>query len=158
MPYYIVKNESGNFDIAAQPSGFNVLGGGALENRFFICECPSTPTFEFVVPFPDEEYAKHVYYQHPNGRKLGFDPFKGTVEFGVEVDNKNRRAIIYSQTQLQIQLSFMKWLALNVWIPDKKRMYGIPDDIVQTYIDSVHALGNSEDARTYIRKNLYYNL
>lgn len=158
MPFFIVKNESGTFIHSEQPEGFKVVGGGAIENRLFIVECPVAPNSEFVVEYPDEQYAKHIFYQHPQGRKLWYDPFGGAVEFGEEVDNKNRRKIIYSDEQLTLQLDYMKWLMLNVWIPDKKRMYGIADDIVQTYIDAVNALTNAEDARTYIRKNLHYNL
>lgn len=158
MPYYIVKNDTGNFYASEQPKGFKALGGGALENRFFICECPTVPVTCFAVVFPEEELAKHVFYQHPNGRKLPCDPFEGRVKFGDVVDNKNRRAIIYSEEQLAIQLSIIKWLALNVWIPDKKRMYEIPEEIVQSYIDAINKLTDAEDARVYIRKNLYYNL
>lgn len=158
MPHYIVKNESGTFEPGSQPEGFSAIGGGALENRLFICECPVRPNSEFVVDFPDEQRAKHVYYQHPNGRKLWYDPFNGAVKFGEEVDNKNRRAIIYSEEQLQLQLEYMKWLMLNVWIPDKKRIYEIPDDIIQSYIQQVNDLADAETARIYIRKNLHYNL
>ncbi|BAW19115.1 hypothetical protein [Ralstonia phage RP31] len=158
MAFFIVKNQSGTFDHSQQPDGFEIVGGGALENRLFIVVCPTTPNAEFVVDYPDEQYAKHIFYQHPQGRKLWYDPFNGEVAFGTEVDNKNRRAIIYSEDQLTIQLDYMKWLMLNVWIPDKKRMYDIADDIVQTYVDAVNALTTAEDARTYIRKNLHYNL
>lgn len=158
MPFFIIKRDDGTFDHSQQPDGFKPVGGGALENRLFIVECPTRPNSEFVVDYPDDVYAKHIYYQHPNGRKLWDDPFRGAVQFGVEVDNKNRRAIIYSAEQLQMQLEYMQWLMLNVWIPDKKRMYNIADDIVQSYVDAVNALTNAEDARAYIRKNLYYNL
>jgi hypothetical protein len=153
---YIVKNQSGTFENGEQPDNFKVTG--SLENRFFICECSTTPVSEFVVEFPKEQCDKHIFYQHPNGRKLWYDPFNGAVQFGVEVDSKNRRAIIYNEQQLLTQLSYMKWLALNVWIPDKVRMYTISEDIVQSHLNQIDAIDDADLMRVYIRKNLYYNL
>lgn len=156
MPQYIVKNQSGTFDVTAEPAGFRVIS--ALENRLFICESPTVPSGEFVVEFPEEQQAQFLYYPFPNGKKLWFDPFVGKVAFGTEIDNKNRRAISYSPEQLSARLAIMKWLMLNVWIPDKARMYGIVDDIVADYIAAAAALTDDNTARTYIDKNLYYNL
>lgn len=156
MPQYIVKNDTGTFPPGSQPDGFQVLS--ALENRFFICESPSQPLGDFVIAWPEEQQAKYPYYQHPNGRKLWWDPFDGAVQFGAEIDSKNRRKIIYNEEQLQTQLEIMKWLCFNLWIPDKQRMYQIAENIVNQYIFSVHAILDAEELRTYIRKNLYYNL
>lgn len=153
---YIVKNESGTFDAADQPDGFVAIA--AIENRLFICESPTEPVGDFVVLFPEEQQQQMIYYAYPNGKKLPFDPFNGAVEFGLEVDNKNRREIIYTEEQMNTKLTIMKWLMINVWIPDKARMYSVPEEIVASYIVAVNNLTDAVTARTYIDKNLYYNL
>ena len=157
MSQFIVKNESGTFVLGSQPIGFVALS--ALENRFFICESPITPNGDFVVPFPEEQQTEYLFYPYPNGKKLWFDPFNGSVEFDTVVDNKNRRAIMYTDAQLSIKLSIMKWLMLNVWIPDKARMLNMTTEETAVYIDYVNNnLTDDISARTYINKNLYYNL
>ena len=156
MTIYIVKSQDGNFDMSEQFEGFKVIS--ALENRMFICESPLMPVSEFAIEFPPEEYAKMLFYPFPNGKKLWFDPFDGQVVFGDEVDSKRRRAIQYTDEQLAIRLSIIKWLMLNVWVPDKKRMYDIPDEITDSYIAKINALTDDVAARTYLEKNLYYNL
>lgn len=156
MKQYIVKNQSGTFDTTIQPEGFKVIG--ALENRLFICESSDSPIGEFVVEFLDEQQQQYMFYPYPDGKKLWFDPFECKVAFGNEIDNKNRRAIKYSNEQLDAKLNIMKWLMLNIWIPDKTRMYDIPLDVVNDYINQVIALTDTISARTYINKNLYYNL
>jgi hypothetical protein len=156
MKKYIVKSLSGTFAPGTQPEGFHAIS--AIENRLFICACPEIPHGDFVIEFPEEQQADFLYYHYSNGKRLWFDPFDGKVVFGNDIDNKNRRAIQYDTTQLATQLRIMKWLMLSVWIPDKKRIYSIPDDIVATYHAQVDALTDSATARTYITKNLYYNL
>ena len=153
---YIVKNESGTFNSDDQPVSFKALS--AIENRLFICECDETPNGEFVVEFPEDQQRKLMFYVHANGKKLPFDPFKGLVTFGTELDNKNRRTILYTAEQVADRLAIMKWLMLNVWIPDKARMYSIPTDIVQSYIDRANSITDDVEAKNYINKNLYYNL
>lgn len=156
MTFFVVKCQSGTFDTTKQPTGFKVIS--AIENRFFICECAEPPLEEFVVEFPQEQMDNFIFYLYPNGKKLWFDPFDGAVEFAGEIDDKNRRAINYNSDQLNAQLSITCWFALNVWLPDKQRMYGIPDDAILLQIDEVMALTDPDAARTYVRKNLFYNL
>lgn len=153
---YIVKNESGTFDTSIQPVGFVAIE--AIENRFFICESPQTPVGEFVVQFPEEQARNLIFYRYPNGKKLPFDPFNGLVKFGDALDNKNRREIMYTEEQMEYKLSIMKWLMINVWIPDKAEIYSVPEDIVVSYLNAVDGLTDAIKARTYIDKNLYYNL
>lgn len=156
MSIYIVKSQDSNFDMVEQPEGFKVIS--ALENRMFICESPSLPLSEFVIEFPAEEYAKMLFYPFANGKRLWFDPFEGQVTFGEDVDSKRRRAVQYTDEQLAIRLSILKWLMLNIWVPDKKRMYDIPNNMVDEYITKINEFSNDVEARTYLEKNLYYNL
>ena len=156
MPRYIIKSQTGTFAPGTQPEGFKTFT--ALENRLFMVDCPTPPNSEFVVEFPAELHAAFVLYPYANGKKLPFDPFFGAVQFGNEVDNKNRRAIQYTEEQLSARLTVMKWLMINVWIPDKARMYDTPTEIVGLYIAQVNALTDDVAARTYLQKNLYYNL
>lgn len=156
MTLFVVKCQSGTFDPNKQPAGFKVIS--AIENRFFICECEEPPLEEAVVEFPQEQMDNFLFYLYPNGKKLWFDPFNGVVEFVDVGDNKGRKAINYSDAQLNAQLSITCWFALNVWLPDKQRMYSIPDDAILLQIDEVMALTDPDAARTYVKKNLYYNL
>lgn len=153
---YIVKNESGTFDMNTQPEGFRAII--ALENRLFVCDSPTVPVSDFVVEFPDDRYAQFLYYSLPDGKKILADIFGGLVKFGDEVDSKGRRIIVYTQEQKDTRLDIIKWIILNVFIPDKARMYSISDDIVASYIASVNALETDALAVTYVQKNLYYNL
>ena len=156
MPHYFVKCVSGTFLREEQPEGFKA--GLAIENRIFMCESPTPPNSEFVVELPEEMREKFVYYAWPDGKRLPFDPFNGKVKFSEDQDAKLRRAIQYTPEQLADKLDIMKWLMINVWIPDKKRMYGVPDDLVSFYIEQVNSLVDTVEARTYIEKNLFYNL
>lgn len=156
MAQYIIKNTSGTFEPGSQPDGFATIG--ALENRMFRVECPVIPNSEFVAEFPTHQQAQFLYYPYANGKKLPFDPFNGTVEFGSVVDSKGRREIVYTEAQQAERFAVMQWLMLNVWIPDKTRMYNIVQEIVDSYISQVNALPDADTAQTYLRKNLYYNL
>lgn len=155
--FYLCKNTSGTFVPAEQPAGFAVLS--ALENRFFLCESPSEPTSEFTVTAPDWLPAAMPFYQYPNGKKLWFDPFNGTVQFSEGVDTKSRRTVQYSQEQLDLRLSVFKWLMLNVWIPDKERLDlldgRVPDN---TLTLQASALLSDVDAEQFLKSNLYYDL
>lgn len=157
MPYYVVKNQEGTFHAGSQPDGF-ATAHGAIENRLFICVCPTVPNGEFVVEIPNEQLDNFRFYPYSNGKKLPFDIWNGEVKFGEEVDNKRRRVIMYTDEQLAKRLSIQKWLMLNVWIPDKARMYNIDQNIVDGYIAAVDALQDDEAARIHIIKNLHYNL
>jgi hypothetical protein len=156
MPHYLVKCPSGTFHADEQPEGFKALG--AMENRFFMCECPTPPNGDFVVEMPDEQAQNQILYLFKNGKPLLWDPFSGAVQFSDERDAKGRKTIIYSQAQLDAQLAFMKWIALNVWIPDKQRIYGMSDEVINEQIAKVNALTDPELARVFIVKNLYYDL
>lgn len=157
MPYYVVKNVSGTFAPGSQPDGF-ATAHGAIENRLFICSCPTTPNGEFVVEIPAEQLDNFRFYPYPNGKKLPFDIWNGEVQFDQVVDNKRRSAIMYTADQLAKRLSIQKWLMLNVWIPDKTRMYNIEQNIVDNYVATVDNLQDDTTASVYIIKNLHYNL
>jgi hypothetical protein len=156
MPYYFVKCPSGTFNSDEQPEGFVALQ--AMENWFFLCQSPSMPNGDFVVQLPDEMVDAQRYYLFPNGKNLLWDPFEGDVEFTAEKDAKGRRKIIYTQAQLDAQLAFMRWMALNVWIPDKKRIYNMSDDVIDEQIAKANEPTDPETMRKFIAKNLYYNL
>jgi len=158
MTKWIVKHSTGNFDFSEQPADFKVEPAGALENHFFICDCSSMPTGDYVIEFPVEQQDNFKYFPFDDGKKLWFDPFDGAVQFGEEVDHKNRRAIIYNAEQHAKRLAFMQWMLLNVWLPDKQRMFDIPQDTVALYVNQINALDDSTVARTYIKKNFYYDL
>jgi hypothetical protein len=59
---------------------------------------------------------------------------------------------------LQARLKVFKWLMLNVWIPDKARMYNSPQEVVDLYIEQVAAITDEVAAQTYLKKHLHYNL
>jgi hypothetical protein len=154
MALWIVKHKTGNFE--NQPDGFKVIT--ALENSFWRCECPSRPISEFVVEFPPEQEAQYLYYKWPSGKKLLADPFGGNVEASEGTDSKKRRTYTYNQTQLDMRLALIKWLAINVWIPDRQRMQSLDANTVQQYNNNINSFNNDVDAKDYIVNNLYYDL
>jgi hypothetical protein len=150
MAQWIVKNRLANFD--SQPAGFNAVS--ALENRFFVCECPTQPTGDFVVAFPEQYYGCDELYLFDNGKRtLGIADTR--IQLSEELDYKRRRAIMYTAEQLALRLDMIKWIALNVFVPDKQRMLGA--DTAST-VQEIEAFTDDKLLRRYVAENLYYDL
>lgn len=154
MRFWIVKDKLGNFE--NQPAGFKVIT--AIENSFWRCVCPIKPLAPFVVEFPAKQEEQYWYYIWQSGKKLLADPFGGRVQASVEKDSKGRRTYTYTQEQMDMRLDLIKWLALNVWIPDKQRLQNLDESVVQKYIDDINAFNNDVEAKEYVVNNLYYDL
>lgn len=155
--YWVVNTENYEFNYKEQPADFEIIAG--IENKFYIVRAlDGKPKGDYVVEFPLDLVKWIPYYQYANGKKLPFDPFNGEVSFGETVDLKNRREIIFTDEQLNMQLTLIKWLMLNVWVPDRQQRLGVSDAAVSLQLNEIDSLTDSEAARTYIRKNLYYNL
>lgn len=153
MPQWIVKNKLGQFD--GQPDGFNAIH--ALENRFFVCECPSQPAGDFVIPCPEQYQGRDEIYLFGNGKRtLGL--LDSSVQLSEEVDNKNRRAIMYTEEQVLFRLGMIKWIALNVFIPDKQRMQGLTGSDVEVLVQAVESFTSDKLLKDYVTENLYYDL
>jgi hypothetical protein len=156
MTQWVLKNSSGIFNhVLPQPDGFTLID--AIENSFYIAECPTTPNGDFVVELPEQFNNNLEFYIFPNGKKL-LGLTNKTIELSETVDKKNRRSIIYTQDQLDFRISLMKWLALNVWIPDKKRMKNLDDSTVQQLISDIQEFTDDLLLKKYINLNLYYDL
>jgi len=156
MKQWILKNSSGIFDHdVSQPDGFLTID--CIENSFFIAECPVEPNGDFVVEFPTEYHNNLEYHIFPNGKKvLGLT--NKEINLSKDVDSKRRRAIMYTEDQMNFRISLIKWLALNVWIPDKKRMKNLDDSVVQQMILDITGLNDDMLLKKYISDNLYYDL
>ena len=153
MAQWIVKNKLGQFD--GQPDGFNAIH--ALENRFFVCECPSEPTGDFVIPCPEQYHGRDEIYLFSNGKRtLGL--LDSSIQLSEEVDSKNRRAIMYTEEQVLFRLDMIKWIALNVFIPDKQRMQGLAGADVEVLVQAVESFTSDKLLKNYVAENLYYDL
>jgi hypothetical protein len=150
MAQWILKNRSGQFD--DQPEGFNPIS--ALENRFFICECPTQPTGDFVVACPEQYQGCDELYLFDNGKRtLGIADTR--IQLSEELDYKYRRAIMYTSEQLALRLDMIKWIALNVFVPDKQRMLGADSAAI---VQDIEAFTSDKMLRRYVADNLYYDL
>lgn len=156
MATWIVKNTQGAFDFSEQPEGFRTVMG--IENRFFICECPTQPVGEIVLEFPIVYPDWHIIYIYTNGKRVLNGTFDGPIELSEDLDRKNRRAIIYTSEQLSLRLQVIQWLALNVWIPDKQRMLQLEPSEVAALQAGIQACVSDVEAKQYVTDNLYYNL
>jgi len=156
MASYLVKNVSGTFDHSKQPASFMAVT--SIENRFFICECEEEPIGDFVVFMPDDVRSNHRFHLFKNGKKLWFDPFNGEVKFGDEVDAKRRRAIQYSEEQLQIRVGFFKWMVENVWLPDMIRLFPEREEAGKKALAELLLINDDEEARLFVASNFYYDL
>jgi hypothetical protein len=156
MAQWILKNSSGIFDHGlTQPTDFQLID--AIENSFFVARCPTQPNGDFVVEFPEQFHDCLEFFWFPNGKKtLGLT--NKTIALSTDVDSKNRRAIMYTADQMDFRISLIKWIALNVWIPDKKRMQNLDDSTVQQLILGIEGLDDDRLLKQYITDNLYYDL
>ena len=155
MPIYWVKNSTGTFDHSVQPEGFSVVG--SRENKFFLCESTNTPTGEFVAEFPAELYDNYDIANWPNGKKPVGDPFNGKVAFGEEVDKRGRRVIMYTAEQLAQRLEIWRWIAINLFVPDRERIIG-DSGATNQYLSEIALISTDTDMRQYIIDNLYYDI
>jgi hypothetical protein len=156
MAQWILKNDSGIFNHhAPQPDGFKMIG--SLENSFYIAECDSQPNGDFVVEFPEEFYHSMEFYIFPHGKRL-LGVNNTNIPLSEDVDKKNRRAIIYTDEHMIFRISLIKWLALNVWIPDKTRMLSLDDQTVSKLVQDIQDLNDDILLKRYIADNLYYDL
>ena len=144
----------GNFE--NQPEGFKVIT--AIENSFWRCYCPERPNAPFVVEFPAEQEEQYWYYIWPSGKKLLADPFNGRVQASEEKDSKGRRIYTYTQEQSDKRLALIRWLVINVWVPDKQRLNNLDNETVKKYIDDINTFNNDVAAKEYVVNNLYYDL
>lgn len=156
MALYIVKNTSGTFAPGTQPDGFKAILG--IENRLFITECPTIPNGEFVVEFPQEIFDQLPYYHYASNKKLPFDPFNGNVAFEDVIDKKGRQRILYNEAQFATRLSILKWMMLNVYLPDKARMQSMTQVEIDAAIAEINALPDDITAKSYLITNLYHDL
>jgi hypothetical protein len=156
MAQWLLKNSSGIFDHAmSQPDDFKLIG--SAENSFFLAECSTQPDGDFVVEFPQQFWGCFEFYWFPNGKKtLGLT--NKTIALSAEVDSKSRRAIMYTAEQIDFRISMIRWIALNVWIPDKTRMLNLDNSTVQRLISDINGLTDDVSLKQYITTNLYYDL
>ena len=156
MTTWIVKNTAGAFDFTTQPEGFKTVMG--IENRFFICECPTEPLGEIAVEFPIDHPEWYLIYTFTNGKRVLNGTFGGLIELSEDLDRKFRRAIIYTSEQLSLRLQVIQWLALNVWIPDKQRMLQLEASEVALLQAGIQACISDVEAKQFVVDNLYYDL
>jgi len=157
MPTYIVKNVSNSFDTDQQPDGFKAIM--AIENRFFICECPTPPNGEMTIFFPEQYLKDFVYFRYSNGIKLPFDAFNGEVEITSPApDHRGRDTYRYNESQILKKLSVTKWIMINVWLIDRAKIENLSQETVNGMINEINLIDNLVDLRKYISDNLYYNL
>lgn len=153
MTQWIVKNKFAQFD--DQPEGFSTIS--ALENRFFICECPTQPLGDFVLACPEQYQGCAEIYLFGNGKRtLGILDVR--IQLSEEVDNKNRRAIMYTEEQILFRLGMIKWIALNVFIPDKQRMQGLSNTDIEVFVQAIESFTSDKLLKDYVAENLYYDL
>jgi hypothetical protein len=155
MPTYWVKNSTGTFDHSIQPEGFGAFA--SRENKFFLTESPTPPVGEFVVEFPQELFDDYPMADWPDGKKPVGDPFNGKVAYGAEVDKRGRRVIIYTQEQLAQRLEIWRWIAVNLFVPDKERLSGNTEATTKHLAD-IALISTDTDMRQYIIDNLYYDI
>lgn len=157
MKKWFVKKWNGTFEEGSQPQGFSAIT--SIENRLFLCECPTKPDGVFVVEFPEEaQPPQWEYYTYENGKKLWYDPWNGSVPFEEEVDYKNRRRVMYTSEQLAIRINLIKWIAINCWIPDRARIYNISLEGMNQQISEVLEINDESAITAYVKENLYYDL
>lgn len=150
---WVVKNHWGQFE--GQPEGFRVQY--AIENRFFICECPTRPIGDFVVAYPDAYSGYLELYQFQNGKRtLGL--MDSRIQLSDTFDNKARRSIIYTYEQIALRHEIIKWIALNVFLPDKQRMMNISSTEVDRITQEIDNITDDRLLKDYVKENLYYNL
>lgn len=150
---WVVKSPLGQFD--GQPEGFRTLY--AIENRFFVCECSVKPMGDFVVEFPEKYQGYSELYQFPHGKRtLGIvDP---RIQLSGEADAKGRKTIEYTPEQIALRHELIKWIATNVFLPDKLRMKNLGDDHRDKILSEMEAIADDRDLKDYVKENLYYNL
>lgn len=150
---WVVKNHWGQFD--GQPEGFEICY--AIENRFFICECPTRPNGDFVVAYPEAYKGYSELYQFQNGKRtLGLTDTR--IQLSDTFDNKARRSIIYTDEQIALRHEIIKWIALNVFLPDKQRMMNIDSGEVDRITQEIETITDDRLLKDYVKENLYYNL
>lgn len=155
MPAYFIKNCTCSFDHSTQPEGFASIIG--IENKFFLTNCPTTPTGEFVAEFPQPLFENYAYVLWENGAKTMADPFQGQVTLSEETDKRNRRVITYTEDQLAIRLEIFRWIAVNLFVPDKEQITGNTAATI-THLAEIALISKDTDMRQYIIDNLYYDL
>lgn len=150
---WVVKSHLGQFD--GQPEGFRPIH--AIENRFFVCECPTMPNGDFVVEYPEIFDNCSELYMFPNGKRtLGIVDKR--IQLSDDMDKKYRRTIMYTDEQIAFRTEIIKWIALNVFLPDKKRMLNINDDEVLRITQDIENITDDRLLKDYVKENLYYNL
>ena len=155
MPLYWIKNSDSEFDHATQPEGFCPLT--SRENKFFLVESPTIPVGEFIVEFPPELYENYALLSWKNNKKVYGDPFNGKVAYSDVIDARNRRAIRYTQEQLDQRRDIWKWIAVNLFVPDRERITG--DSATTTKcLTEIDLISTDTDMCQYIVDNLYYDI
>ena len=153
MAQWIVKSRLGQFD--GQPNGFVAVS--ALENRFFVCECPTQPLGDFVVAYPEQYRGCEEMYLFGNGKRtLGL--LDDRIKLSEEVVSTNRRAIMYTDEQVLFRLGLIKWIAINVFIPDRQRLQGLSSADVEVLVQAVESFTSDKLLKDYVTENLYYDL
>lgn len=153
---WIVKSYRGQFDNQPQ----DLRAQYAIENRFFVCDCADKPNGDFVIEFPEQFHgiSTQFIYLFQNGKRAFVHL---TEEYGIslseDADHKGRRAIQYTPQQIQFRLDLIKWIALNVFLPDKKRMLNIDQAEVERVTNEINSFSDDRLLKDYVRDNLYYN-
>ena len=65
---------------------------------------------------------------------------------------------MYTDEQLALRLEMTRWIALNVFLPDKKRMLNISDEEVARTTQELESFSDDRLLRDYVKENLFYNL
>jgi hypothetical protein len=156
MAQWLLKNSSGIFDHSRpQPDDFKLID--AIENSFFVAECSVQPNGDFVVEFPQQFWGCLEFFWFQNGKKtLGLT--NQSIALSTEVDSKNRRAIMYTNEQMDFRIIMIKWIALNVYIPDRARMQGLNETVVHQLTLDIEGMNDDRLLKQYIKDNLYYDL
>lgn len=151
---WVAKSIRGNF--YNQPEGFRALY--AIENSFFVCECPVAPNATFVKEFPERYHNTNILYEVQNGKRvfLSLDPAHG-IKLSEDTDKKYRRAVQYTPEQIALRLELIKWITLNIFLPDKQRLLNIDPAEVERITQEVESFDDDRLLKDYVRDNLMYD-
>jgi hypothetical protein len=153
---WVVKSHLGRF--GKQPQGFKTHF--SIENQFFVCDCPVRPDSDFVVEFPEKFHgigAQYIYLFNNGKRAFIYLGEEYEIALSQDGDHKGRKAMQYTPAQLEFRLELIKWIALNVFLPDKQRMLNIDQAEVERFINEVQAINDDRLLKDYVKDNLYYN-
>jgi len=65
---------------------------------------------------------------------------------------------MYTEEQILFRLGMIKWIALNVFIPDKQRMQGLSNTDIEVFVQAIESFTSDKLLKDYVAENLYYDL